>query len=158
MPTYKEAAEQFLQLKTIAVAGVSSTKKSVPNYIYDKLKKSGYTVFAVNPKGGTVDGDPCYTKLSDVPATIEGVVIGTNPKATIQVVSDCHELGIKKIWIHKSVDQGSYSKESELFCQENNIDLIPAGCPMMYCKPVDFPHKCIKWFLHTTGKLPRSFN
>ena len=157
MTTYKEAAEQFLQLKTIAVAGVSSTKKSVPNYIYDKLKKSGHTVFAVNPKGGTVEGDPCYTKLADVPATIEGVVIGTNPKATIQVVTDCRELGINHIWIHKSLDQGSYSKEAEIFCNENDIDLVPAGCPLMYCKPVDFPHKCIKWFLHTTGKLPRSF-
>ncbi len=32
MASLKESAEQFLQLKTIAVAGVSSTKKDAANY------------------------------------------------------------------------------------------------------------------------------
>ena len=158
MPTLKASAEQFLRLKRIAVAGVSSTQKSVPNIIYDKLKKSGYKVFAVNPKGGFIGEEPCFLKLSDIPEQVEGVVIGTNPRATLQVVTDCSDLGIKHVWIHKSLDAGSYSKEAEDFCMENGINLIPTGCPMMFCKPVDFPHKCIKWFLHATGKLPRSFN
>lgn len=158
MPTLKESAEQFLQLENIAVAGVSSSKKNVANFIYEKLKKSGNKVFAVNPKGGTIDGDPCYTSLSDVAVKIDGVILATSPKASLQVVTECAELGIKHAWIHKSLDNGSYSEEAEIFCKEHGVELIPAGCPMMFCKPVDFAHKCIKWFLHTTGKLPKSFD
>ena len=158
MPTLKESANQFLQLKKLAVAGVSSTKKDAANYIYEKLKKSGYQVFAVNPKATEISGDPCYPNLAAIPEKVEGVVIVTNPKVTLEVVTECATLGIKNAWIHKSLDGGSYSVEAEEFCKNNDIDLIPAGCPMMFCKPVDFPHKCIKWFLHTTGKLPRSYN
>jgi predicted CoA-binding protein len=67
MPTLKESAEQFLQLKSIAVAGVSSTKKDAANYIYEKLKKTGYQVYAINPNATEIDGDPCYPDLTSVP-------------------------------------------------------------------------------------------
>ncbi len=158
MPTLKESAEKFLELKNIAVAGVSSTKKDAANYIYEKLKNSGYKVFAINPKVTEIDGDPCYRNLSSVRETIDGVVIGTPPKATLSVIKECVQLGINNVWIHKSIDNGSYSKDAEAYCRENNINLIPAGCPMMFCKPVDFGHKCIKWFLNLTGKLPKSID
>ena len=157
MPTLKESAEEFLQLKSIAVSGVSSTKKDAANYIYDKLKKSGYQVYAINPNATEIDGDPCYANLASVDAPIDGVVIVTNPNVTMSVVRECAALGIRHAWIHKSVDNGSYNEEAAQFCRENGIDLIPAGCPMMFCKPVDFGHKCIKWFLHVSGKLPRSY-
>jgi hypothetical protein len=26
---------------------------------------------------------------------------------------------------------------------------------MMYCKPVDFGHKCMRWMLRVTGGLPK---
>ncbi len=158
MPTLKESAEQFLQLNTIAVAGVSSTKKDAANYIYEKLKKAGYSVFAINPNAKEIDGDSCFPNLESVPARIEGVVIGTNPNVTLSVVKECAKLGIQHAWIHKSFDGGSYSEEAELFCKEHGIALIPTGCPMMFCKPVDFAHKCIKWVLHATGKMPRRYS
>ena len=157
MPTLKESAEKFLQLKTIAVAGVSSTKKDAANYIFEKLKKAGYQVFAINPNATEIDGNPCYPNLASVPEKVDGVVIGTSPKVTLQIVKECAILGIQHAWIHKSFDGGSYSEAAEQFCKEHGINLIPTGCPMMFCKPVDFPHKCIKWVLHATGKLPRTY-
>lgn len=157
MPVLKESAEKFLELSVIAVAGVSSTKKDAANYIFEKLKKAGKEVYPINPNANEIDGVPCYPDLSSTPTTPEGVVIATNPKVTLSIVEECDRLGIKQAWIHKSMDNGSYSKEAEQFCKEHEIKLIPAGCPMMYCKPVDFPHKCIKWILHATGKLPRSY-
>ena len=158
MTTLKEASEKFLDLHAIAVTGVSSTKKNPANYIFEKLRNAGKEVYAINPKVNEIDGHVCYNDLSAVPVKIDGVVIGTHPSVTLDTVKSCVELGIKNVWIHRSVDNGSYNAEAELFCRDNGINLIPAGCPMMFCKPVDFPHKCIKWFLHATGKLPRSFN
>jgi predicted CoA-binding protein len=156
MPTLKEAAENFLNLKTIAVAGVSSTKKDAANYIFEKLKNTGHQVYPINLNAKEIDGVTCYPNLSALPEKPEGVVIATNAKVTIEIVKECAALSIKHAWIHKSLDNGSYSKEAVDFCKENGIELIPGGCPMMHCKPVDFPHKCIKWVLNTMGKLPKT--
>jgi predicted CoA-binding protein len=154
MPTLKEAAESFLNLKTIAVTGVSSTKKNPANYIYEKLRNVGKEVYAINPKANEIDGQICYRDLAAVPQKIDGVVIGTRPSVTLDTVKSCAELGIKHVWIHKSVDNGSYHAEAEQFCHDNGINVVPAGCPLMFCKPVDFPHQCLKWVLSLTRVLP----
>jgi len=156
MPTLKEASEKFLELQTIAVTGVSSTKKNPANYIYEKLRNAGKDVYAINPKVTEIDGQVCYNELSAVPVKIEGVVIGTHPSVTLETVKSCAELGIKNVWIHRAIDNGSYSAEAEQFCRENGINIIPAGCPMMFCQPVDFPHKCMKWVLSLTRVLPHN--
>lgn len=156
MSTLKEAAERFLSLEKLAVAGVSSKKKDSANYIYEKLKKAGKQVYAINPNAKEVEGDPCYPNLSAAPVKIDGVVIGTHPKATLSVIEECVALGIKHVWIHKAFDNGSYNEAAEKLCRENGIELIPAACPMMFVKPVDFAHKCIKWILLNTGKIPRT--
>ncbi len=155
MPTLKEAALNFLDLKTIAVAGVSSKQKDSANYIYLKLKETGHTVYPVNPNAEVVEGDTCYPDLASLPEKPEGVMVATHPDVTLSIVEECAKLGIGHVWFHRSVDNGSYSEAAEKFCIEHNINLIPSGCPMMYCAPVDFPHKCMKWVLQTFGKLPR---
>lgn len=155
MSTLKEAADRFLSLKIIAVAGVSSTKKNPANYIYQKLKDAGNDVFAINPRATMAEGDKCYKSLSDLPKKPDGVVIGTRPEVTLSIVEECSKLGIRNVWIHKSVDNGSYSPEAEKYYRENGITVIPGGCPMMFGEQVDFPHKCIKWALGLMGKLPK---
>jgi hypothetical protein len=47
----------------------------------------------------------------------------------------------------------SVSKEALRLCRENNIAVIPGGCPMMFCEPVDFGHKCMRWSLRVIGNL-----
>jgi len=51
MTTLQEKVEDFLAQKRIAVAGVSRhhTSHPVGNLIYERLKKAGHSVFAVNP-------------------------------------------------------------------------------------------------------------
>ncbi len=155
MSSLKEAAEQFMNLEIIAVTGVSSTKKNPANYIYQKLKREGTRVYAINPNAASAEGDPCYASLGDLPQKPDGVVIGTKPEASLAIVKECSKLGIGYVWIHKSIDNGSYSAEAERYCRENGIRLIPGGCPMMFGKDVDLAHKCIKWALGLMGKLPK---
>ncbi len=33
------------------------------------------------------------------------------------------------------------------------IAVIPGGCPMMFCPPVDFGHQCMRGLLRATGSL-----
>jgi len=157
MPTLNEAVEDFLSQKRIAVAGVSRTKEDAANIIYRKLKDTGHQVFPINPMAETVEGDPCYPDLKSIPGGVDGVVIVTRPEVTEQIVHQCAEVGISRVWMHRSMEfiGSSISEQAVQFCRENNITVIPGGCPMMFCKPVDFGHRCMRWVLGLTGGLPR---
>ncbi|KAA3609771.1 MAG: CoA-binding protein [Calditrichaeota bacterium] len=150
--SYRKKIDDFLGLRHIAVVGYSSEGNQPGNFIYDKLIKNEYTVFAVNPKNESVKDINCFASLKDVPEKIEGVIICTPPAATLEVVKMCKELNIQHVWMHRSFDQGSFNKEAESFCIENNINCISSGCPMMFLK-ADVAHKCMKWILDLTGKL-----
>jgi len=155
MTTLQQAVNDFLAQRRIAVAGVSRTAASAANAIYRKLKGAGYEVFPVNPKTDTVEGDQCYPSVRDVPGGVEGVVIATPPEAALAIVDECADLGISRVWMHRSFGAGSVSETAAARARERGMTVIAGACPMMYCKPVDFGHKCIRAVLRLTGGLPK---
>ena len=145
---------EFLTSTRVAVAGVSRDSTQPANNIYRKLKGAGYQVFAVNPNATEVEGGPCYPDLRSVPQPVGAVVIVTHPDVSAQVVGECAELGIRQVWFHRSFGQGSVSEEALQECERRGIDCIVGGCPMMYCDPVDFPHRCMRWVLKIRNRVP----
>lgn len=145
---------EFLSAGRIAVAGVSRDSKQPANLIYRKLKTAAHEVFAVNPNAAQVEGGPCYPDLRSIPESIEAVVIATHPSVSVQVVRECVDLGIRRLWLHRSFGEGSVSDEAVRACKEGGIDCIVGGCPMMYCEPVDFGHRCMKWLLKLNNRVP----
>jgi hypothetical protein len=74
-----------------------------------------------------------------------------------QLVRQCAEVGIPRVWMHRSLGfmGTSVSDQAVEFCRENRMTVIPGGCPMMFCKPVDFAHTCLHRMLKLTGGLPK---
>jgi predicted CoA-binding protein len=70
------------------------------------------------------------------------------------IVRQGAEVGVSRVWMHRSFGTGSVSESATQFCRDNGIAVIPGGCPMMFCPPVDFRYKCMRWFLGATGRLP----
>jgi predicted CoA-binding protein len=151
MRTLKEAAEEFLALKRIAVAGVSRNGDLPANAIFRKLRNAGYEVYPVNPRADNVEGVKCYPDIASIPGGVDGVVIATHPAVTLQLVRECSQLGVKHVWMHRSFGQGSVDEEAVRLGREQGLSVIPGSCPMMFCDPVDFPHRCMRWWLHVTG-------
>lgn len=154
MKPLEQAAEDFLSVDHIAIAGVSRSSKEAANGIYRKLRAEGYHVVPINPNAEEVEGDPCFPDLASVPDPIHGVVIATHPAATPAVVRECTELGIRRVWMHRSFGDGSVSDEGVRLCREHGIEVIAGACPLMYRRGADVGHKCIRWVLGLTGKLP----
>jgi len=149
-------AAEFLAQERIAVAGVSRHDANAPaNLIYRKLRSAGRRVFALNPQASSVEGETCYATLHAIPGGVDLVVVATPPQAAEMVVRECAELGIPRVWLHRSIGQGSVTPEAVALCQERGIRVIPGACQMMFCQPVDFPHKCMRWVLRVTGNLPK---
>lgn len=154
MTDLDKIAHQFLKLKQIAVAGVSSKGDTAANIVYKKLRDTGYHVYAVNPNAKEVEGDPAYANIASIPDKPEGVVIAAHPDVTPKILKECGDLGINMVWIHRSLGTGSYHPDSENIAAEYGITLIPGSCPMMFCEPVDLVHKCMKWCIKRFGKEP----
>jgi predicted CoA-binding protein len=145
---------EFLSVSRIAVAGVSRDPQQPANYIYRKLKGSGHEVFAVNPNASQLEGGPSYPDLHSIAQPVEAAVIATHPNVAPQVVRECIDIGIRQVWLHRSFGVGSVSQEAVRLCKQAGIDCIVGGCPMMYCDPVDFGHRCMRWVLRLTNRVP----
>ena len=71
----KQAAEQFLSHKRVAVTGVSRTPKGHgSNLVYQRLRQRGYQVFAVNPNVDRVETVVLHD-LKSIPGGVDAVVI-----------------------------------------------------------------------------------
>ncbi|MCX6169322.1 MAG: CoA-binding protein [Ignavibacteriales bacterium] len=151
---YQEKVNDFLSQKIIAIAGVSRNPKGeVGNPIYKKFKSAGYTVYPINPFADQIEGDKCYPKLSNTPKKPDAVFIATNPSASVDIVKQCIENGITRIWFHRAFGNGSFSEEAAKLGEENRFTVIRSGCPMMFIKDADFFHKLIGFFMKVFGKL-----
>lgn len=134
---------------------MSRSRDAAANLVYRKLKSGGYEVFAVNPKAEEAEGDRCYPNLAAIPGGVDAVVAATHPDVTPGVVRECAELGIERVWLHRSFGRGSVSEEAVALGREHGIRVIPGACPMMFLEPVDVGHRCIRWMLKITGGLPK---
>jgi predicted CoA-binding protein len=156
-PTLDSKVRDFLACKRIAIAGVSRDNRHHPaaNLIYRRLKNSGHDVFPVNPNMQTFEGDQCYSNLQSIPGGVDAVVIVTRPEVTEQIVRDCVATGVRHVWMHQSAAKSSsVSQEGVESCKDHGISVIAGACPMMYGEGADFGHRCMRWFLGLTGKLP----
>ena len=146
--------EQFLSRKRIAVAGVSRNSGEAANAVYRKLRGAGYEVFATNPNATEVEGARCFPDLAAIPGGVDAVVIATRPDVSTDVVRQCSARGVDLVWFHRSFGEGSVSADAVRECEARGIRCIVGGCPLMYCKPVDVGHRCMRWLLQLQRRVP----
>ena len=156
MQKIKDAAEEFLSCRRVAVTGVSRTPGDHgSNVVYQRLRDRGYEVFAVNPNADEVEGDRAYHSLAEIPGGVEGVVIATRPETGEQTMRECAELGIRRVWMHRGPGGGSVSETAAEFGRSHGIDVIDGGCPCMFGPTADTGHKIMRSILTLTGNVPR---
>lgn len=150
--------QDFFAQKHIAVVGVSDQRDTGCNLGYRKFKEAGYQVSAVNPRLSSFEGDPCYPDLQSIPEKPEAVFILANPKVTEQIVAQCVDLGITRVWMHclMGIKPGlaqsmtSVSPEAVRLCRENGITVIPGACPNQFLNP-DFGHNMMRIMFRLLG-------
>ena len=145
MLTMQEAASEFLANQRIAVTGVSRTPKNHgANTVFNRLRKRGYEVFAVNPNADQVEGVHSYHDLKSIPGGVEAVVIATAPQNAEGTMRACDELGITQVWMHRSYGSGSVNDAATAYGREHGITVIDGGCPLMFDPTGDFGHKVMR--------------
>jgi len=117
--------KEFLDKKNIfAVIGVSKNLEKYGHQVYQGLKKEGYQVYPTNPNANEILEDKCYSKLSKLPIIPDVINIVTQPEITEDIIEECKELGIKKVWMQP----GSESQKAIDYCNKNNIKHLENVC------------------------------
>lgn len=120
--------EDYLRKQNIfAVVGVSTNPEKYGHQVYKDLKEAGYVVYAINPHIDEVLGDRCYHSLSELPEKPDVVDTVVPPEVTEEIVKECKELGIKRVWMQP----GSESENAIRFCEENDINVVHDVCVMV---------------------------
>lgn len=98
--------------RAYAVFGVSVTDPAkYGTRIFTDLLAAGYTVYAINPKGGTLQGRPVYRTLAEVPGDIDGAILVVPPAALDGAVEQCKARGVKQIYFQPGArDPQAYQK------------------------------------------------
>lgn len=147
----KKTIDEFMQLKSFAVVGVSRNKDKFGNAIYRDMKANGYKMLAVNPKLDMVEGDRCFAGLGALPEVPQGVILCINPSETVPVIEEAARLGIKYIWMQ----QGANSPEGEAKCKELGLNLVSGECIFMFLEPVKSVHGFHRFIWKLLGKMPK---
>jgi predicted CoA-binding protein len=148
-----EAVKTFLDLKRIAVAGVSHAGTSPANAIAKRPRDSGHEVFAVNPAGDVVDGHPTWPRVDAIEGGVQGVVVVTKPEDALEVARDASRAKAEWIWFHQGFGPVSFDDAVLKTAHDAGLKVIAVGCPMMYCCPDGF-HRCARAVFRVFGRIP----
>ena len=116
---------KILELKNIAVVGMSNIEGRPANFVPKYLIGNGYNVISVNPTTTEVLGRKSYSKVSDVPEQVDIVDVFRKSEDVPPVVDDAiKKKGIKVIWMQS----GIYNEVAERKAKENGIDVVYNRC------------------------------
>jgi uncharacterized protein len=116
---------KILEMKNVAVVGMSNTEGKPANFVPKYLIENGYNVIPVNPTTTEVLGRKSYASISEIPEQVDIVDVFRRSEDVLPVVDDAiKKKGIRVIWMQ----YGIYNKEAEKKAKENGMDVIYNRC------------------------------
>ena len=144
----EQSVRDFIQLKRLAVVGVSHNKNKFGNTIHRELKERGYAVFGVNPTLSEIGGDKCYRTLTEIKDKVDGAVVCVTPDSVDQILREAASTGIRYIWLQQGAERPGIGE----LAGSLNITLVTGKCILMYAGPVTSIHSIHRFFVKLLGK------
>ncbi|MEA3502991.1 MAG: CoA-binding protein [Actinomycetota bacterium] len=111
----------------VAIVGATDNTRKYGNRIYLDLKEKGFRVYPVNPSRETVDGDPAYSTLSDLPETPDIINFVVPPTRTLRVLEQAKDLGFTTVWIQP----GAENEAVIGYLDEHDFSYLTNACIMV---------------------------
>ena len=152
----KETIKAFIEGKEIAIAGASPKKGNWGLTLMKELKGKGYKVYPVNPKFAEIEEFQCYESVKELPGTVENLILAVNPQRAIEIIDQCSESGIKRVWLNQGIGDGAYSAQGVQLLKDKKMEYVYGFCPMMFFgKGL---HKFHFWMRKNLGKVPAEYS
>jgi len=151
----KKIIQSFLDDGKVAIAGASNNRDNFGKSIMKELQKLGYEVYPVNPKCNEIGGTPCVPTVRELPAEVNNLILAVPAGITDQIIDQCIDSPIQRVWMLKAAGKGSYSEKAHQICRENQIEVVYGFCPMMFFG--SGMHKMHLWLRKSFGKMPEEY-
>ena len=125
-----ETIHGFLAQKRIAMVGVSREPKTFSMMLFEEFCCRGYDMIPVNPMTPQVLGHCCFARVQDIHPPVDAALLMTSPAVTEQVVRDCAEAGIWRVWMYRAGGQGAVSDKAVEFCRVHGIEVVAGRMPV----------------------------
>jgi predicted CoA-binding protein len=90
--------------KTVAVIGASNDRGKFGNKALRAFANRGYTVIAINPNDGRIEGHPTYPSVLDVPGPIDMATVYVQPEVGVRVMEELARKGVPEVWLNPGAD------------------------------------------------------
>jgi uncharacterized protein len=123
----RQRIEKAISERVWAVVGASNDTAKFGNRIYRDLRSAGYTVYAINPNETTVEGDPAFPSLADLPEVPAVVDIVVPSWIGQRIAREAADAGIQYFWLQP----GAESDELIECAESLGLEVIHNACAMV---------------------------
>jgi predicted CoA-binding protein len=119
--------DKILDMKRIAVVGLSSDPGKPSYGVARYLQRQGYDITPVNPKEQEVLGEKSYASLREMPEPPEVVDVFRRPEFLDDIVEEAIEVGAKAVWIQLGIINESAARRA----REAGLVVVMDRCIMV---------------------------
>ena len=121
--TNDEQLKAILEMKTIAVVGLSPNPSRTSHGVSQYMARQGYTIIPVNPGHEQIMGLKAYARLADIPGPVDIVNVFRRPEFTPEVAIAAVAIGARALWLQLGISNGEAMQtagEGHLLAVENH--------------------------------------
>ena len=111
----------------IALIGATNDSKKYGNIIYKDLKRKNITVYGINPKATTIDGDKAYPTLESLPLRPDILNFVVPPKIAFTMIQEAVANGYDNFWLQP----GAESEEILDYLDRSGKTYLANACVMV---------------------------
>jgi predicted CoA-binding protein len=151
----RAAIDHFLSSRRIAFIGLSHNPEDFSRHLFREFVSRGYDVVPVNPQLAEAEGRPCYSSVRNIVPPVDGAVVMTSAEKSEDIVRECADAGINRVWLYRALGQGAVSDAAIQACTELGVEVVAGECPFMFLSESEFPHNVHAWVKKLTFTFPR---
>ena len=112
------------ETKTIAVVGASADPTKPAYRIPRYLQRQGYRIVPVNPRGGTILGEPVFTTLAEVNVPVDVVDVFRPAAEAPEIARQAIAIGAKVLWLQVGIE----SEEARHLAEAAGLRVVMNRC------------------------------
>ncbi len=120
----KKKIIEILNMKDIAVVGISPKKDRPSNYVPRYMQERGYRIIPIRPGVKEILGSKCYRDLEDVEESVDVVNVFRRSEFCPEIAKKAVKIGAKALWLQ----EGIISYEARKIAEDAGLIVVMDYC------------------------------